>query len=90
MIRLKKVLKIILKNFLALICGAVFGAAILLIFLKPILYAAIPKDAGLAVIALAPALLVIYGIIFTIGGGILAVILYNLILILKKLRKGKK
>lgn len=82
-----RIAKIILKNILALLTGMLFGVAVLFIFLKPMLYYAMPKNAGLGVIALAPALMIIYGILLAGGGGILGLITYNLIVFLKKRKK---
>ncbi len=85
--KLKQIAIIILKNFLSLVCGAVLGVLLLFICLEPVLYLAMPKDAGLAVIALAPVIIIIYSILFAVGGGILGLIVYNSILLLRRLRK---
>lgn len=81
---------IILKNLLILFCGAALGALLLFIYLKPALCLAMPKDAELAVIALAPITLIIYSIFFTVGGGVLGFIVYNSILFFKRLKKSRK
>lgn len=88
--KLKQIATTILKNLLVLICGAVLGMLLLFICLEPVLYLAMPKNAGLAVIALAPVIIIIYSILFAVGGGVLGLIVYNLILLIKKWRKKDK
>jgi hypothetical protein len=88
--KFKQIATTILKNFLMLVCGAVLGVLLFLICLEPVLYWAMPKNAGLAVIALAPVIIIIYSILFAAGGGVLGLIVYNVILLLKKWRKKDK
>lgn len=77
--KLSKVLSFILKNFLIFLTGGVLGLLSVLIFAEPLLEHSIKKDVGFGVIAVAPLLLVLYGILFWLGGGILAVAVYHLI-----------
>ena len=77
--RVGKILKAIAKNILAFFSGAVLGIITVIILFFP---RAVEKMAGgkegLAVIALAPVFLIIYGVIGVIIGGFSCVIIYNI------------
>ncbi|MDO8559100.1 MAG: hypothetical protein Q7R84_02105 [bacterium] len=74
-----KVFKIMGKNILAFISGAVLGIITVIVLFFP---RAIEKMAGgkegLAVIALVPVFLIIYGGIGLITGGFSGVVIYNI------------
>ena len=55
------------------------GILIEILLAKPLLEHSITADIGLGVIAVAPAILVIYFILFALGGGVAGVVVYNLI-----------
>jgi hypothetical protein len=82
-----KIFFVVLKNLLAFFTGGVLSALATLLFAKPILEFAIKKDVGLSIVAIAPILILIYSVIFGIVGGLLGVIIYNLI---KFSQKNKK
>jgi RimJ/RimL family protein N-acetyltransferase len=75
----KKIIFMVLKNLAAFLGGGVLGILLLVIFIKPILELTIRKDVGLGIIAVAPAIILIYGILFAIGGGVLGIIVYNFV-----------
>lgn len=79
-----KILKIIGKNVLAFLGGAVLGIIAVIVFFLP---KALERVDSLAVIALVPVFLIIYGIIGIIVGGLLGVVIYNT---LKFIRRRKK
>jgi len=68
------------------LAGAILGVLVVIIFTEPLLRHSITKDVGLGVIALAPAIIIIYLILFGLIGGILGVIIYNLIKTYKQRR----
>ncbi|MFH1193551.1 MAG: hypothetical protein V1661_00990 [bacterium] len=74
-----KILKIILKNFLVFAGGGVFGAVLSIVLMKYLLAISITKDVGLGIIALAPVMIIFWAFIFGIGGGLMAIIIYNVI-----------
>lgn len=81
-----KILKTIFKNILAFLAGGILGILSALLYAVPLLEHAVKKDVGLGVIVVAPVLIVFYGILFGTAGGILAIILYNLIKYIKRKR----
>jgi len=83
--KIHKLLLIILKNFLGFLAGGLLGVIATLLAAKPLLESVIHKDIGLGIIAVAPVVILIYLIIFGTAGGILGIIVYNLIR-----RKAKK
>ncbi|MDO8264814.1 MAG: hypothetical protein Q7T34_00405 [Candidatus Parcubacteria bacterium] len=85
-----KILKIIGKNILIFIGGAVFGVIMLLIFIFPRAIESLSNKDPLAGIVLIPLILIIYGSISIIGGGLGAVIVFNIIKKIKKRRKSVK
>ncbi|MDO8443080.1 MAG: hypothetical protein Q7S81_02390 [bacterium] len=87
--KLYKILSVLLKNLLIFLIGGLLAIAATLLCAEPLLKAAIKQDVGLGIIAVAPVLIVIYGIIFGIAGGIISVITYNLIKFIKQ-RKAPK
>lgn len=84
--KIAKILKAIGKNALTFLVGAVIGLIIniTVIFPSAIQKVASEKDVGLGIIALAPVLFIIYGIISIVIGGFLAIVIYNII------KRGKK
>jgi len=86
--KIAKILKAIGKNALAFLTGAIIGLIINAVFIFPsaVQKVASEKDIGLGIIALAPALFIIYGIISIIIGGFLAIVIYNII---KRRKKNK-
>jgi len=74
---------------LAFLVGALLAITATLLCAEPLLKATIKQDVGLGIIAVAPAFIVIYSIIFGVAGGIIAVIIYNLIGFTKR-RKSLK
>ena len=83
-----KLLAVVFKNLAVFLVGGVMGAVATLLFAEPLLKATIKQDVGLGIIAIAPALLVIYSLILGLAGGFLAIIIYNLTKLKK--RKGLK
>ena len=83
-----KVLKIMGKNILAFISGAVLGIITVIVLFFP---RAIEKMAGgkegLAVIALAPVFLIIYGGIGIITGGFSGIVIYNIVKLILRRKK---
>lgn len=77
----------VIKNLLAFLAGGVLGALAIFIFAEPILKFAIKKDVGLGIIAVAPAVLIIYAIVFTVTGGVICIIVYNVLKLLRLRRK---
>jgi hypothetical protein len=77
--KLHKLLLTILKNFLAFVAGGLLGATVTLLSAKQLLESTIHNDIGLGIIAVAPVVILIYLIIFGTAGGILGIIVYNLI-----------
>jgi len=86
---MNKIFLTILKNIGAFLIGGVLGILSLIIFISPILEWTIKKDIGLGIIAVAPAIILIYVIIFGIGGGILGVGIYNFAKLIFKLKHHK-
>ena len=72
-----RALMMVLKNLLAFIAGAVVGVLGVLVFARQLLEHAITKDVGLGIIAVAPAVLIIYATLFGAAGGLLGIIAYN-------------
>ncbi|MFC1612313.1 hypothetical protein ACFL29_00485 [Patescibacteria group bacterium] len=82
-----KILKIILKNFLAFLIGGVVGVAVALLFFVGSILEQMAAKTGLAIVALGPVVIIIYSIIFGALGGVLGIILYNIIKLINKRRK---
>jgi hypothetical protein len=61
------------------IAGGGLGAILSVILMKYLLMVSITKDAGLGIIALAPVIMIFWMIVFGMGGGLIAVIVYNII-----------
>jgi len=76
-----KIFKTIWKNVRIFLIGAVIGLIIntVVVFPSAIQKVASEKDVGLGIIALAPALFIIYGIISIVIGGFLAIVMYNIV-----------
>ncbi len=87
--KITKILKTIGKNVLTFLVGAIIGLIvnITLVFPSAIQKIASEKDVGLGIIALAPVLFIIYGIISIVIGGFLAIVIYNII---KRKKRSKK
>ncbi len=79
--KIAKILKTIGKNAISFLAGAVIGLIvnITLVFPSAIQKVASEKDVGLGIIALAPVLFIIYGIISIVIGGFLAIVIYNIV-----------
>ncbi len=77
--QMHKIILGIVKNLFAFIGGGIAGLLATLIFAEPILKFAIKKDVGLGIIAVAPAVLVIYAIVLAVVGGVLGIIVYNVV-----------
>ena len=86
--KIYKIFKIFLKNFIAFLVGGVLSVPITLLLARPLLESALNKDVGLGVIVLAPALILIYSILFGIAGGIAGIIIYNLIKFFKRKKRA--
>ncbi|MBN2368434.1 hypothetical protein JXC34_05440 [Candidatus Woesearchaeota archaeon] len=84
---LRKILAFIAKNVLYFLAGSILGILILFIFLLKPLLAGAGADVGLAIIALAPILILFYSILTLILGGILGVIIMNLVMLFIKKKK---
>ena len=80
----KNLFLIILKNIASFLFGAIAGELVLLVFFLRLILEKVAEKAGLGIIALAPILLIFYGFLFGLIGGILGIIVYN---VYKKLRK---
>jgi len=74
-----KILLTIVKNLLAFLAGAVVGALATLVYARQLLEHAVTQDVGLGIIAVAPVVIVIYGVLFGMVGGILGIIIYNIV-----------
>ncbi len=87
--KITKILKTIGKNVFVFLVGAVIGLIIniTVVFPSAIEKVALEKDVGLGIIALAPVLFIIYGIISIVIGGFLAILVYNII---KRKKRSKK
>lgn len=85
---LAKTFKVIGKNILAFLGGAVLGVASVIFFFLP---RSLEKIAAgkepLAAIALVPVFLIIYGLLGIVIGGFGAIIIYNIIKLSLKRRK---
>ncbi|MBI5045858.1 MAG: hypothetical protein HZC14_02575 [Candidatus Niyogibacteria bacterium] len=84
--KLYKIFAVLFKNLLAFVAGGVLGLFAVALFAKPLLERVATKDVGLGIIALAPAILIIYAVIFASIGGIITVVIYNLIKFIKRKR----
>ena len=80
----KNLFLIILKNIASFLFGAIAGELVLLVFFLRLILEKVAEKAGLGIIALAPILLIFYGFLFGLIGGILGIIVYN---VYKKFRK---
>ena len=85
--KIAKIFKTIWKNICIFLVGAVIGLIIniTVVFPSAIQKVAMEKDVGLGIIALAPVLFIIYGIISIVIGGFFAILIYNII---KRKRKN--
>ena len=82
--KIYKIFLVLIKNILAFFVGAIFTVLIIIIFAEPILKHSINEDVGLGIIAVAPAVIIIYSVFFGTGGGILGIAIFNLIRIKKR------
>jgi len=82
--KIYKFFSTVLKNLISFFVGATFGILTVIMFAEPLLKFAINKDVGLGIIALAPAMLIMYSLIFGIIGGVLGIIGYNLFKVYKR------
>ncbi len=64
---------------MSFITGGAFGIFLTVIFAEPLLRFAIKRDIGLATVALAPIVIILYALIFGTIGGILGIIIYNIV-----------
>jgi ABC-type amino acid transport system permease subunit len=83
--KLKRMLKIIGKNLLASIYGALIGIVVSIVYLTKIWMPQKAPDIGLAIIALLPVLLILFAFIGMVGGGIVGIISFQ---IYKKYKKN--
>jgi hypothetical protein len=83
---LKEKLKIILKYFIVFVLGGIIAVAYLFIFSIKGLLEKIGLEAGLGIIALAPVLIIVYGIFYFLIGGICGIILLVVFRMLRKRR----
>lgn len=88
--KLYKILVTLFKNLLAFAIGGVLGLIAVALSTKPLLERVATKDVGLGIIALAPALLAIYAIAFATIGGVIAVIVFNIIRLIRRKRRNKQ
>jgi len=79
-----EILKIIGKNIIIFIGGAIFGIIIVLIFIFPRAIEGVSNKEPLAGLVLAPLLLIIYGSLSIAVGGFGAVIIYNIVKAVKR------
>lgn len=84
-----RIIKAVFKNLLVFIGGAFLGLVTTLLFAKQLLQSLADKDIGLAVIAVAPIVLMMYAIMFGVAGGTLAVIIYNVRKFIKRKREKR-
>ena len=89
-----KILKIIKKNALVFLVGALIGiiVAIKIIFpygMKKMLADKSPEAVIVSAIALIPVLLIIYGVLGILSGGFGSIVLYNLVKLLLKRRRDR-
>jgi|ETNmetMinimDraft_2_1059921.scaffolds.fasta_scaffold02640_2 hypothetical protein len=82
---LRNILKNIGINLLAFLSGGIIGLVISFLYAIYIVLPSLPSSVGLGIIALIPALLIIYGLIGIFIGGILGIILYHI----RKRKKNK-
>jgi len=75
---IKNIIKIIGKNFLAFIVGGILGILGTLIIVPIVLQRSL-EGKSIGAIALIPVFFIIYGIFGIIIGGVLGIIVYNLI-----------
>ncbi|MFC1686901.1 hypothetical protein ACFL0E_00915 [Nanoarchaeota archaeon] len=80
---LKKVIKVILKNFLVFTLGGFVGLIIGVILAMIWMKTAGPS-VGLGIIALAPFMLVLFSLMGFVIGGVLGLIIYNIIKIKRR------
>ena len=83
---LKEKLKIILKYIAIFILGGFVALAYLFVFSLKGLLEKTGAEVGLGIIALAPVLIIIYGIFYFLIGGVLGVIIF---VVFRMLRKRK-
>jgi hypothetical protein len=79
----------LLKNLLIFMVGAALGIFVVFINADSLLKAAIPKDIGLGVIAVAPILILFYAMFFGTIGGVIAILLYYVIKFLRGRRAAR-
>ena len=85
-----KILKVLWKNIVAFLIGAAIGTVTVVLFVFPsaLKESLADKEPGTVIvgaIALAPVLLIIYGVLGIIFGGLAALIVYNIAkLVLRK------
>jgi len=88
--KLYKILSVLFKNFLAFLAGGFLGITATLLCIEQLLKATIKNDIGLGIIAVVPAFIVIYAVVFGIAGGIISVIIYNLMKFIRRRKALKK
>lgn len=84
-----KLLKSIVKNLFTFLVGAIIGIIIIILFVLPAALEKAGDKVGLGIIALAPALLIIYGALGIIIGGFSAIIIYNIVKFVLKRKRIK-
>ncbi|PIR66988.1 MAG: hypothetical protein COU51_01055 [Parcubacteria group bacterium CG10_big_fil_rev_8_21_14_0_10_36_14] len=85
--KFKAIFKNILKNIGVFLFGGIIGIIFSLVLMKGLLVISISKDVGLGIIALAPIFMIFWIIALGFFGGVMAIIIYQLIRFLKKYRK---
>ena len=85
--KFKAIFKYILKNIGVFLFGGIIGIIFSLVLMKGLLVISISKDVGLGIIALAPIFMIFWIIALGFFGGVMAIIIYQLIRFLKKYRK---
>ena len=77
--RTRQLLKKIGENLLVGLGGAIIGAIIFIIYLFKIWFPANAKEIGLGIIALIPVMFILFSIMGIFIGGILGIVIYNIV-----------
>lgn len=89
--RAGKILKAIAKNILAFFGGAVLGViTVIILFLPHAVEKVGQSKEPLAIIALLPVFLILYGFFGVIAGGFLGVVGYNVVKIIRKRKNSRR
>ncbi len=89
-----KILRMLWKNLIAFLIGAGIGAVTVVLFVFPsaLKESLADKEPGTVIVgalALAPVLLIIYGVLGIIFGGLAALIVYNIVKLVLRKKKPK-